>query len=121
MDNTKIVQQLRAGHRSIGTRSVNVRLAKICTSTRNSRTCEVKGRQIRPIGIRFTLSKEENETGVTSREFIDNARRDHSPITKREVVRASKNFSKRWAVRKNLRPAIERVAFQSVVVGPEQP
>src|SRR5882762_5917737 len=102
MDNTKIVEQLRTGNRSIGTGSIDVRLAKISTSTCNSRTCEVKGRYIRPIGIRFTLRKEENETRVTGSKFVDDARRDYSAITKREVVCAPIDFTKRWTVWKNL-------------------
>src|SRR6266404_2489850 len=96
MNNAQVVQQLRSRNRSISTWSIDVRLAN--SSACNSRTCEVKRRYIRPIGICFTLSKEENETCVTRRKFVDNARRDYSPITKREVVGAPKNFAKWWAI-----------------------
>src|SRR5258705_9451321 len=119
MNNTKIVEQLRTGNRSIRTWSIDVRLAK--SSTCRGRTCKIKRRYIRPIGVGFTLGEEKNETGVAGRKFVDNARRDYSAITKREVVCAPKDFTKWWAVWKNLGPAVQGVAFESVVVGPEQP
>src|SRR6266404_1830733 len=110
MDKTQIVQHLRRGNPTRRSRCIDPRLAD---------TGKIKGRYIRPFGIGLALSKEETEAAVTCREFVDDAWRDDPAIANREIRRASKHFAVRWITGKDLWPAIQRITFKRVVIGPK--
>ena len=112
VDKAEIVEKLRRGHPTGGARRVDVAFA---------RAREIERRHIRPLRIGLALSKEKSEPGVPGGELVHHARRNHAPVTESEIMRAPKHFSERRTVGENLRPAVQRIALQRVVVREKEP
>src|SRR5437667_12717205 len=106
---TQVIQQLWRSNPARRSRRIKVRHVE---------AGKEKGWYVGPRGISLALSEQESETRITSRELINYPRRDHPTVAKRQVRCAAEYFTERRAGGIELRPAVQRVTLQRIVIRP---
>ena len=106
-DKSDVVDDLRRRHSAEGARRVNKRQRNI-----HRRICEGVRNNIWKRRIRFSLREQEYEARNAQCQYIDHTGTEHAPVAKRKIACGPIDFTQRRKAWKDLRPGVQRVAFQ---------